>query len=896
MRFLKFGLVGALIGGLACGAVPARASQAEPAAEAGTAQSATIPTVEAVLGHKSGTRISSHAQVMHYFKALKEAAPDRVSLHTYAKSWQGRALFYAVIASPDNLARMDDIKDGMQRLADPDGLSETEANRLIADLPGTVWLAHSVHGDEISSSDAAMRTAYRLLAEGDDPLVRKILADAVVIIDPLQNPDGRDRFVSKYYDTLGLEPAVSPIAAEHTQPWPGGRYNHYLFDMNRDWFVLTQPESRGRVQSFLEWMPLAFVDLHEMGYNSTYYFPPPAVPYNPEVTQAQERSIEIIGRTIGRHFDEQGLPYFTREVFDWFYPGYGEGWPTMHGSIGMTFEQASADGHVIRRLDGENLTYERGVHQHHTAAMATAEAVAENREALLRNFLGYRRSAVEQGRMNGTRSYIIPTQSDQAGADKLAGLLAMQGVEVRRMRGAGRACGAAFEAGSYVVPADQPAGRLVRTLLNAEAPLADDFLAEQERRRAKDLRPEIYDVTAWSLPLMFNLEVRECGEAVPGNAVPAKPAFIRPGRLRNANAAYGFLVPWGSAASVRFLAGALREGLVVHSPDESFVHDDVSYPAGTLILTRADNPGDLTAHLYRLAEQSGADVIGIEDAWVTEGPSFGSRKTVRHHPPNIAMAWDRPASPLSAGNSRFVIERQFGYPVTPVRTDDLNSTHLDRFDTLIMPSGNYASVLDKGDAEHIRQWVEDGGVLILQDDAVRFGADPEMGLLSIRRENAHRENGEAADEAEEPATVPGTILSSTGDFEEAVLPREESPDGVPGALVKAVVDPDHWLAAGVKPELNVLVRGGDIYTPVRRDQGTNVAHFARLIDLTLSGKVWADTAQQLAYKPFTVIEPLGRGYVIAFTQEPTVRAYLDGLNLIYANALFRAPARAARPR
>ncbi|MGD2133343.1 MAG: M14 family zinc carboxypeptidase [Maricaulaceae bacterium] len=851
-----------------------------------------IPTVEDVFGQPAGARITPAADVVAYFRALEAAVPDRIVVHPYAESWQGRELVYAVIGSPENIANLDAFAADMARLADPRALSAGEADALIARLPSSAWLAHSVHGDEISSSDAAMMTAYHLLAAEDDPVADAILENTIVFIDPVQNPDGRDRFVNGYYDTLGLEPAGDRIAAERNQPWPGGRFNHYLFDMNRDWFALTQPETRGKVEAFLDWMPLIYVDIHEMGSDSTYYFTPEAIPYNSEITEAQRAFLEVMGRNNARWFDRFGFAYFTREVYDALYPGYGSGWPLFQGALGTTYEQASARGLVADRYDGTELSYADGVRHHFTSSIATLETAATNRERLLRAFYDYRRTTVEEGRSGEVQSYIIPPQADQSGANRLAGLLAIQGVEVERAAAAFRACRTDYAAGSYVVRLDQPAGRLVRTLMEPDAPISEAFMAEQERRRANDLEVQLYDVTAWSLPLMFNLDVDRCNARPSGDFEPVPPSLDFPATIENPDAAYGFLAPWGSTASAQLLAAALREGIEVWSADLAFTHGGRAYPSGTLIFPGVDKP-ELAGQLEALAASTGAEIVGVDESWVTEGPNFGSENALVYAAPRVALAWDDPVSPTSGGATRYVIERQIGYPVTPVRTEDLGSPDLDAFDVLILPSGfGYGDVLGEGGLESIKDWMRRGGVLITTGAATRFAADPDTGLASLRRESAYVE--EPAAEAEDGASVPGVILEDAAALDAAQTPAEESPDASPGMLARAETNPDHWLAAGLKPTLNVLVVGSDIYAPVPRDQGTSVVSFAGPEELVASGYLWEETRAQLAYKPFVVIEPMGRGYVVAFTQDPTVRGYLDGLNVLLANAIFRSAAHARR--
>ena len=283
----------------------------------------SVPTAHKVLGYDLGDRVSPPDDVVKYMEALAAANPTRMKVWDYGKTWEGRRLIYAAIGSVSNIKRLNDIRDEMQRLADPRRTSDADAKRLIASLPAVIWLSYGIHGNEISSSDAALMTAYHLLASRGDKTVEQILSQVVVLIDPMQNPDGRNRFVHDNEVAEGLEPDPNPLAAEHSESWPGGRTNHYYFDMNRDWLAITQPEVRGQIDALKQWLPLVFVDLHEMGTDGTYYFAPDAPPINPDLTREQEANQEWFGKNNARYFDRLGFNYFTREVYDAFYPGYG---------------------------------------------------------------------------------------------------------------------------------------------------------------------------------------------------------------------------------------------------------------------------------------------------------------------------------------------------------------------------------------------------------------------------------------------------------------------------------------------------------------------------------------------------------------------------------------------
>lgn len=867
-----------------------------------------IPTIESVLGHAPGERITWHADAVRYFDVLASAQPGRVSVHRYAKSWEGRDLIYVVISSPENMARVDDIKSAMQSLRNAGRTNGAQAAAIIKSQPAVTWLSYSVHGNETSPTEAAMLTAYHLLASKGDDRVDDILRNTVVIIDPVQNPDGRDRFIHHFEMSKGLVADADRLAAEHDEPWPRGRVNHYLFDLNRDWFILSQPETRGRIDALQEWFPVAFVDAHEMGSDSTYYFAPEAFPYNPHLAADQRASLELFGKTNAGWFDRFGIDYFTREIFDAFFPGYGASWPSYFGSIAMTYEQASVRGLIVRQYDGNELTYAYAVRNQFVTSLATAETVANNREKFLQEFYDYQLSAIQEGGSEDIRAYILPTQADQAGANKLAGLLVRQGVQVGVATEGFKACGRSYTAGSYVINMAQPAKRLLRTLMDVDVPIEANFIAEQERRRAKGLPDEIYDVTAWSLPLMMNVRSDACNRSVAVSSTPAGSELVQPASVSGGEGSVAYLVPWGEATAVRFLANALREGLAVKSTDKAFTHQGNRYASGTLIIDVAGNGSSIHETVRRLVQTTGANAVAVDDSWVTDGPNFGSDNVVRHNMPKVAIAWDRPTSPYSAGNTRFVIERQFDLPVTPIRTQRIATSDLSSYQVLILPEAygdGYGAVLGEAGTQNLKNWVSKGGVLIGVGNANQYLADANIDVSSIRRENAviddeenekngNDKSGGNGDDEEQEATVAGSYLTSDSEYESSIMPEKKDPDSMGGALIRADVDADHWLGAGVASSLNVLVRGSDIYTPIRLDSGVNVARFDSADDLLASGYIWEENRKQLAHKPFAVVQPAGQGFVIAFTQDPNIRAYLDGLNVIFMNAIFRGAAH-ARP-
>jgi hypothetical protein len=886
----------------------------------GAKYDSNIPTFKQVLGREPGERITSHAGIMKYLEALQEAAPGRLRVFEYARSWEGRKLVYAALGSEANLKQLEAIRSGMQKLADPRKTPEAEATKVITSLPALVWLGYGVHGNEISSTDAALLTAYHLLAVRNDRVAEEILSKTLLLIDPTQNPDGRDRFVHSFEIAEGLEPDASPLAAEHNEPWPGGRTNHYYFDMNRDWFALTQPETQGRVKALQQWYPLVFVDLHEMGSESTYYFAPEAVPYNPHLAKDQRISLSIFGKNNAKWFDQFGFDYFTREIYDAFFPGYGASWPSYYGAVAMTYEEASTRGLVYRRADESLMHYRDTVRRHFVASISTAETAATNREKLLQDFYRFRRSAIQEGSSEKVKEYILPRRGNSAAVDKLAALLVQQGVEVKRATVSFKNTAGEFPAGSFVIPLAQPAKRLIRTLLDPDVPMEDSFVKEQERRRKKRLDDEIYDVTGWSLPALFGVEAIASPEMSKAALEPAGAELITAGKMPGENATVAYLVPWGSTAAGRFLTSALREGLRVFSTDKAFAQNGRSFPSGTLILKIKDHRPNLRETLEKLATASGAEVVATNSGWVDEGVNFGSRHVTFLKKPQIALAWDSPTFGNAAGATRFVLEQQFGYPVTVIRTRQLASADMSRFHVIILPDGGfgegYDSVLGVEGARRLKEWVSAGGTLIGVGGAVSFLADQRYGLLAISAENLAKpaEAAKKPEGSERPVAlrgtetaagspsaapspeprVPGKLLNSEDDFQKAIQPDAELPDSVAGVLVRAHVDDDHWITAGVPKTVHALVNGRAVYTPIKLDKGVNAAVYEAADKLLAGGYLWEENRKQLAFKPLVVVQPQGRGTVIGFTSDPNFRAYMDGLNLLFLNAVFRGPAH-ARP-
>ena len=846
----------------------------------GTQYDPSIPTLEQVVGHDFGDEITAPDQVVRYFEALADAAPARTELIRYAESWEGRPLVALVIGSPDRIAGLDDVRASLTRFAAVEGLEESEVESLIAELPVVTALMHGVHGNEISSSGAAMAEAYHLLAARGNATVDLILSESLVIIDPVENPDGRARFVQHNTMSRARWPNLETYSAEHDEPWPGGRTNHYLFDLNRDLFIQSQPETRGKVRLLLDFTPHIVADLHEMGGNSTYFFPPTAPPENPWYGERQIALMDVFGRANAAAFDARGFSYFNRNVYDLFYPGYVDMWPMNHGALGMTYEQASARALVLRRDDGDVLTYGDGVLHHFTAAITTAETAARNRASILRDYYTFRREGIELGR-EGAAEYVLHSEHDPGMAERLARMLVRNGIEVHEATGpvsvAGRTVG---PTGTFIVPMDQPLHRFVRNLLDDHVPMDEAFVQRQIERRARRESDEIYDLTAWSQSLLWDVEVLRPDDATgaAGPRVQAEPARTT-GPLPAATV--GYLMPWGTATAAAVVE-ALGEGVRVRAAGDGFTLGGRQYPVGTAIVRVSDNAADLRQTLGRIAGAHGAEVVPFDDSYVTEGASLGANSVRSLRAPRVLLVYDAPGSVNSVGWARYVLEQRYGQKTVAVRASSLGRATLSDFDVVVFPSGNYSSEVGSGLVDQLRSWMADGGTVITMGNSTAWATRAE--LLST---SAERRGGRAAgSDAPSEGTADQPI-----DYLDEIVPADEAPEGVPGAILRVVLDGEHWLAAGTDGSIGVLVEGSRVFSPLTLDDGSNVGRYGAPDDLVLSGIVWEEARPQLANKAFLMHESHGGGQIVSFAEDPNYRAYSEATQLLFMNAVLLGPGR-----
>jgi hypothetical protein len=871
-----------------------------------------IPTLKQVVDHAWGEDISSHGEIERYLKSLVAAAPERARLVRYGETIEKRGLYYLVITSPGNLARLDDIRAANLRLSDPRKTTAQQANAMLEAQPAIVWMAYGVHGDEISSGDAAILTAYHLLADRR-AVTKQMLEKVVVILDPMQNPDGRDRFVNFHRENRGTQPDAEPMAAERVQRWSTGRHNHYLFDMNRDWFLQTQAETQARVAAYLDWLPQVLIDAHEMGSNSNYYFDPPADPILELITPKQIVWFGKFGTRQGQRFDQYGFPYTSREVYDAFYPGYGSTWPTLHGAIGILWEQASARGLVVDRDDETKLHFHDGVRHHYVSSLSTVETAAGASKDLLKDFYEYRASAMTPGRDGQVRDYILLPGATPARAAKLAALLEKNGIETRRVTAAVtlKAKGDldsgvkdwTVPVGSYHVSLAQPAGRLARSLLEPQFDMGEAFRKRQLDRKARRLGDEIYDLTSWSLPLAFGITSLKVEG--PATIVSEPVRGTRTGGLVRGpeRAKVGYLIHAEDEASIVALGDLLRHGYRVHVFDQPTTLGGETFGKGTLLLRIGENLETVHAEIRRVASAYGLNVLSTDTGLVDRGAGLGSFHVSWVKPPRVAMVVDRPTSPF-VGHTWYLFDQVWKYPVTRVPGSAIGELDLAKYNVLILPDGRYPGPLGDGFVARLKDWVRAGGTVILVKGAASWGTEKSVGLLAskpVKKVVKEPASGDLASASKEPLGVkPATAKAERiapaapapavaaaevkGDAEK----NEEAPDPVPGAFLRASVYDDHFVTFGSPAEIMPLVNTDLVLAPLKATDGRNLVNFASK-DLLASGFCWPQTLELMAGKPLVLYQELGKGHVVGFTDDPNYRAMTPTTQRFFLNAVFLGP-------
>ncbi len=832
-------------------------------AAASQAQNA-VPTPDEFLGYTLGDRFTPHARILDYFHLLTTRS-NLITMQQFGETYEHRPLMLAVITSPKNRAALDTIRANVAALTDPTATSPARANEIAHATPAVAWLAFGVHGNESSSAEASMEVASTLL---NDPQSAALLENLVVIIDPLLNPDGRERYVQWFIRTRGEQPDPNPDSYEHAEPWPGGRFNHYLIDMNRDWAWTSQREVLARVAEYRKWNPQVFVDFHEMGYQSSYFFPPDARPVNANLPKDVDIWLEKFGRADADAFTKKGWTFFTGEEFDLFYPGYGDSWPALHGAIGMTYEVGGSGrgGSAITRDDGTVYTLADRIARHYTTAMATLRTASENREGLLQYTYEMMRKQVASGQ---NTYLIVPNapnflplvemlQRQQIAMSQLAAPVTLKASRID----SDAADSHLFPAGTVVISTRQPLGGLANTLLERSPVFTKGYVEEQQKRTHADEPDEFYDLTSWSLPLAMNVEtyvttVPVTGELRPYTATPM-PAF-RPAR-------YGYIIDGGDPNVYRAAGRMLRDGLRFNVSDDVVTVNDRNFARGSLVVLKGNNKPDVDAALERVARDTAVATTPIDSGW-TGATSFGSSKIHFVKDPRIALVGGPRVSATSYGMLWHTLDVDTPLPHSLLSVESLRSVDLSKYGVIILPDGDYGDRFGKN-AEKLKAWLNGGGTLVTVKGASTFLREKDVDISKLKPWEAPKKKDDDKDKT--PAT-----------------PEMYNDYRVPGATFRTAMNDHSYLTFGVPRSPNVLIEGSHAFLPVSHTVD-NIVTIEKEKPL-VAGIAWNESIDRLKGSIYLVSEPYGRGQVITFADEPHFRLFWRGTLPLFMNAVLYSP-------
>lgn len=790
------------------------------------------------LGYELGKRFSRHHQVVDYFKHVSNQL-DNVKLEKYGETNEHRPLYLAYISSKENIDNLEQIR--LQNLGQT-GLKPYKGKNDIA----IVWLSYNVHGNEASSTEAAMNTLYKLVTEN-----KEWLKNTVVIIDPCINPDGRDRYVNWYNEVKSTPYNTNQDAKEHKEPWPGGRPNHYLFDLNRDWAWATQVETQQRLKIYNQWMPHIHVDFHEQYINNPYYFAPAAEPFHEIITDWQRDFQTQIGKNHAKYFDKNGWLYFTKESFDLLYPSYGDTYPTYMGAIGMTYEQA---GHGMAGLGintdhGYELTLVDRIAHHTTTGLSTVEMGSKNAARLNIEF-----SKFFENPDQTYQSYVLKN-TNQDKTNKLMELLDRHEIQYEspavdqvkgfdyQKQGDGKMN---VNSSDLVIHAYQAKGKMVKVLFEPQTQLSDSLT---------------YDITAWSIPYAHGFK------AIASKNKVASRKLSSVNSLKNSvdQNAYAYLSAWNGIEDASFLAEVLNEDIRVRFTEKPFSLQGKSFDRGSLIILKIDNKNnsEFASKLVSIANKHGRQLTVAKTGFVDSGKDFGSYSVKPINKQKVAVLSGNGTSSLSFGEIWHFFETQLKYPLTVLDTEYFSSVDLSKYDVLLMPNGYYGSVLDSNALDKVNDFVRSGGTVVAIGSAMRSFAGKKGFSLKTKKSDKKEEP--------QPNTTPYADQERAG-----------AENLIAGAIFKAKVDSTHPLAFGYDNTYFTLKRSSNSYEYLPNGNVAYLEGNPKKVAGFAGEKVLEKVPESLLIGE----ERKGRGSYIYMVDNPLFRSFWENGKLFMANAIF----------
>lgn len=824
-----------------------------------------IPTPEAFLGYQIGEWHISHDQQLAYMRKLAELSP-RIVLKEIGRTYEGRPTVNLIITSEKNHARLDEIQEQHVALSDPNRSAEINTKN----VPAVLYQGYSIHGNEPSGGNAAPLVAYYLAAaKGRE--VEKMLEDLVIIFDPCFNPDGFTRFSTWANMHKNKNLTANGDDREYDESWPGGRTNHYWFDLNRDWMPVQHPESKGRVEVFHQWKPNVLTDHHEMGTNSTFFFMPGEPTRVHPITPARNQELtEAIAKYHVSALDDIKSLYYSKEGYDDFYYGKGSTYPDANGCIGILFEQASSRGHIQESANGL-LTFPFTIRNQVRTALSTYKACHELREELNNFQRDFYTSALEEAQSDNRKAYVFGDPFDKGKLGHFVEILRRHKIDVYQLAQDVQAEGKTFGSNhSFIVPLEQTQYRFIRGLFETMTTFEDSLF---------------YDISSWTMPLAFNIPYAEVGRGYNPSLLGAKVEGLRPNvRFDEPDiSAYAYAFEWDDYYAPKVANFLLSKGLRLNLANSPFVARGKRFNQGTIIIplqSQTVKEEAIYEYVLEASQMNQISIYDIDSGWTPEGPDIGSRSVTYLRKPEILLVVGEGVSSSDAGEVWHLLDQRYDLVTTKVPASSLGRADLSRFNTMILVDGSYNDI-SSNTVNDIKKWVQDGGTLIAYKRAITWCTRNGLGTANVKRaqDNGGQTSYYSSVENDKKQTTvrrrPYNMAS-----------RDSGGSVVGGAIFETEIDLSHPLLYGYRAEtLPIFRRGTLAFEPAKNPYATPIIYTNEPL---LSGYINQKNLEQVGNTASVIVSGTGAGRTIFMADNTNFRAFWFGTNKILANAIFFA--------
>ncbi len=809
-----------------------------------------IPTPKSVIYHEIGEWHVTHDRLVNYMKAV-DAASDRITLQITGYTYEGRPQLALFITSPSNQQKLEQIRQQHIQLADANTSTSLDVDK----MPIVVWMGYSIHGNESSGANASLLAAYYLAAaQGKE--VDKLLENTVIILDPSFNPDGLNRFATWANMHKSKTMVSDPNAREFNEVWPGGRFNHYWFDLNRDWLPAQHVESQSRLKVFHDWKPNILTDHHEQGSNATFFFQP-GVPsrVNPNTPVKNQQLTAAIGNYHAKFLDSIGSLYFTKEGYDDFYYGKGSTFPDIHGAVGILFEQASSRGHAQETANGL-LTFPFTIRNQFVTSLSTLEAAKNLRKEMLNYQRDFYKDVKAEAEASPIKAYVFGDEKDKGKTEVFVDMMLRQQVKIYKLKENISIDGKQFNTNStYVIPTNQPQYKLIKIVFEKTFDYKDSLF---------------YDVTAWTMSLAFGLpygEVKTSSANLLGQQLTSINGASA--NMIGGSSSYGYLIRWNELLAPKVLynlqANGIQAKVATQKLSINLNGKNEVFDYGTIFIS-ANQPGKSTQDVYQLIQsaikETSVDVYAVKSSFASGGIDLGSNSFSPVKQPKIMMFGGVGTSATDVGEIWHMLDQRMSIPVSIVDVDRFNSIDLN-YNVIIMSSGNYRN-LDKSAQDKLRNWISNGGTLIATEDATRYLAQNGFTKVLFKSDSAKRDT---------VRTMPYYLRSD-----------EQRAKEMAGSIFEARLDLTHPICYGYTQPTVSVFKSNTMF--MDKNNGYYDAPVIYTEDPLQSGYLYRGYKNVIKNSAVINIDQLGRGKVISMVDNLNFRAFWLGTSKLFMNSIY----------